>query len=61
MNSKENHANVLGTITRENIEGLAKLANEDEAGEMREHAFRRKLKRIYRKYVKRPKATPVEV
>jgi hypothetical protein len=43
------------------MEGLAKLADEEEAEEMRSHPVKRKLKRLYRRYIKRPEAQPVEV
>lgn len=43
-------------IISENQEGLESLAEEEPAREEREHPYRSKLKRIYRKYIKRPKA-----
>ncbi|MFB6099978.1 MAG: hypothetical protein ABEK16_01780 [Candidatus Nanohalobium sp.] len=61
MSTENENTLLIRDIARENAEGLAKLADEDEAGEIREHPFRHKLKRLYRRYVKKPEAKPVEV
>lgn len=61
MTEEKEDAKFIGSIARENIEGLAKLADEDEAGEMRKNPVKRKLKHLHRKYIKRPEARPVEV
>lgn len=48
-------------IITENQEGLKSLAREEPAKEDREHSVKMKLKRIYRKYVKKPKAKPLVI
>lgn len=61
MNEENDEAKFIGSIAKENIEGLAKLAEEKESEEMRSHPIRRKVKRLYRRYFTKPEAEPVEV
>lgn len=61
MTEQKENSRYIGSIARENLRGLAKLADEEEAESMRDRPIRRKLKRLYRRYVKKPEAEPVEV
>ncbi|QGA80379.1 hypothetical protein [Candidatus Nanohalobium constans] len=59
--SKEKDVKLFGSIAKKSRRGLEKLAEESEAEEMREHRLKRKLKKYYRRYIKKPEAQPVEV
>jgi hypothetical protein len=51
MSDQKEEVRDIGSIAREDIEGLSKLADESEAGKMRRHLIRRKVNRLYRRYV----------
>ena len=48
----------LEELVERNSEGLEKLASEEPAVERRERPVRAEIKRLYRKYVKKPEAEP---
>ncbi|MFB6180364.1 MAG: hypothetical protein ABEJ93_00650 [Candidatus Nanohalobium sp.] len=48
-------------IIAENREGLESLAKEEPAKEERDHPIKMKLKRIYRKHIRKPKAEPLVI
>lgn len=48
-------------IIDENREGLESLAKEEPAQKERDHPVKAKARRIYRKYIKKPKAKPVVI
>ncbi|MFB6175080.1 MAG: hypothetical protein ABEJ87_03815 [Candidatus Nanohalobium sp.] len=54
---EEEDIGLIGEITDMNREGLEKLAGEEKSEEYRSsNRYIRKLKKIYRKYVKKPDA-----
>lgn len=62
MNSLQDlRAEKAKRILSENQEGLESLAAEEPARMEREHPYRAKVKRFYRKYIKRPKASPMVI
>lgn len=48
-------------IIEENRDGLESLAKEEEAEEEIRHPVKTKIKRLYKKYVKKPKADPLVI
>ncbi|MFB6191134.1 MAG: hypothetical protein ABEJ07_00030 [Candidatus Nanohaloarchaea archaeon] len=60
--TKENLvAEKTSKVIDENREGLESLAREEQAQKEREHPVKTKVKRLYKRYVKKPKAEPLVV
>ncbi|MFB6115020.1 MAG: hypothetical protein ABEK04_01915 [Candidatus Nanohalobium sp.] len=54
---EEEEVGIIGEITGKNTEGLEKLASEEKSSEYRSTSrYVRKLKTLYRKYLKRSEA-----